>query len=79
MIHMVETKFKLGKMPAKYGPDEGKDEHGVPILGDPIGEPVEVILCPEYPECPVYIHEDTKAHREVIKRHIKKKHSNKKD
>lgn len=36
---------------------------------------LEVLLCPEYPECPVYIHEDNKKHREAIKRHIKRKHA----
>lgn len=42
------------------------------------GKELEVLLCPEYPECPVYIHEDTKKHREAIRKHVKKKHASKK-
>ena len=35
----------------------------------------EVILCPEFPNCSVYIHQNSVEHREVIRRHVKRKHS----
>lgn len=65
---MVEViKFETKMMPTGFDEDD-----------NPVGE-AEVLLCPNYPECPVYIHEDTKKHREAIKRHIKKKHGKIKD
>lgn len=60
---MVEQlKFKTAMKP------KGFDEND-----EPYGE-AEVLLCPNYPDCPVYIHEDNKKHREAIKKHIKRKH-----